>query len=67
MLYPLRHRSDALSGAAGEREAQWESEESSLNERRCNIVGLCDTEVQRVVVVGKVHWVVEVLYSTTII
>lgn len=38
MLYALRHRSDALKGAATGREACWDSEESNRSDRRCNIV-----------------------------
>jgi hypothetical protein len=40
MLYGLRvrYRSDALSGAAGERKAQWDSEESSRDDRCWSIV-----------------------------
>ena len=40
MLYGLwvRHRSEALSGATGERKAQWDSEESNREEGRESIV-----------------------------
>jgi hypothetical protein len=38
MLYALRHRSDALSGATARRGAQWDSEENNRNDRCCNIV-----------------------------
>jgi hypothetical protein len=40
MLYALRHRSDALRGAAGERGAQWESEESNRMDRRGSIADM---------------------------
>jgi hypothetical protein len=38
MLYALRHRCTALSGAAARLEARWLSEESSRIDRRCSIV-----------------------------
>jgi hypothetical protein len=34
----VRHRNEALSGAAGERKAQLESDESSRDDRCCNMV-----------------------------
>jgi hypothetical protein len=40
MLYGLvvRHRNEALSGAAGERNAQWDSEEMNREDRCWSIV-----------------------------
>lgn len=40
MLYDLRHRSDALRGAADERGTRWESEESNRIDRGCSIVSV---------------------------